>query len=78
MIYAVILTIAAFAYSYFSIRRMQKQMEKANKPNNQLDGSICDEGTSFTDIAGSPHVYGNIIWMGNVTTEPIKVKQKKK
>jgi hypothetical protein len=48
-------------------------MQKANQPKaSQLDGTIADEGVSFSSIAGSPHLYGNIVWKGNESTEAIK------
>jgi len=54
-------------------------MQKKAKPEiSQLDGSIADEGASFSDIAGSPHLYTNIVWIGDQSTSPIKVKQGKK
>ena len=62
-------------YSYTQMRKMQKK-NKA-KPN-QLDGTIADEGTSFCDIAGSPHMYGNITHIWGQTTTPIKSKGGKK
>lgn len=63
--------IATAIYTYVSMRKMQKK----NRQNaNQLDGTIADEGTSFSDIAGSPHMYGNITHMWGKTTTPIKSK----
>lgn len=62
-------------YSYYTMRKMQKK----NRPEpSQLDGSLADEGVSFSDIAGSPHLYGNIVWKGNESTTPIKSKGGKK
>ena len=62
-------------YSYYTMRKMQKK----NRPKpSQLDGSLADEGVSFSDIAGSPHLYGNIVWKGNESTTPIKSKGGKK
>lgn len=72
----ILLAIASFAYSYYMMRKMQKQ----NRPdaNSQLDGSIVDEGRSFSDIAGSPHLHPFITWMGNKSTQDIKKKGGKK
>ena len=63
--------IATAIYTYVSMRKMQK---KNRQSANQLDGTIADEGTSFSDIAGSPHMYGNITHMWGKTTTPIKSK----
>lgn len=63
--------IATAIYTYVSMRKMQK---KNRQSANQLDGTIADEGTSFSDIAGSPHMYGNITHMWGQTTTPIKSK----
>jgi len=70
LIYAAIaLALASAVYSYYTMRKMQK----ANQPKaSQLDGTIADEGVSFSSIAGSPHLYGNIVWKGNESTEAIK------
>ncbi|RZG63984.1 hypothetical protein EXE25_18130 [Acinetobacter bouvetii] len=65
------LMVATVAYSYYSIRKSQK---KNSASANQLDGTIADEGTSFSDIAGSPHMYGNITHMWGQRTEAIKSK----
>ena len=65
------LTAATAIYTYVSMRKMQK---KNRQSANQLDGTIADEGTSFSDIAGSPHMYGNITHMWGKTTIPIKSK----
>ncbi|MFH7767567.1 hypothetical protein [Acinetobacter sp. BSP-28] len=63
--------IATAVYTYVQMRKMQKK----NRQNaNQLDGTIADEGTSFSDIAGSPHMYGNITHLWGQTTTPIKSK----
>ncbi len=69
------LTAATAIYTYVSMRKMQK---KNRQSANQLDGTIADEGTSFSDIAGSPHMYGNITHMWGKTTTPIKSKGGKK
>lgn len=72
VIYAMLaLMVATVAYSYYSMRKMQK---KNSASANQLDGTIADEGTSFSDIAGSPHMYGNITHIWGQTTIPIKSK----
>ena len=70
VIYAAIaLAIASAAYTYYTMRKAQK---RNRAEPSQLDGSIADEGVSFSDIAGSPHLYGNIVWKGNESTTPIK------
>ena len=72
VLYAMLaLMVATVAYSYYSIRKSQK---KNSASANQLDGTIADEGTSFSDIAGSPHMYGNITHMWGQRTEAIKSK----
>lgn len=69
------ITLASAVYSYYSLKKAQKQ----NRPEpNQNNGTIADEGVSFSDLAGSPHVYTNITWQGNQLTEPIKSKGGKK
>ena len=76
VIYAMLaLMVATAAYSYYSMRKMQK---KNKQEANQLDGTIADEGTSFSDIAGTPDLHGNIVWKGNESTEAIKAKGGKK
>ncbi|WP_151690856.1 hypothetical protein [Acinetobacter junii] len=71
----VIVSLLSAVYSYYSIRKMQKK----NRPEaTQLDGSIADEGVSFSSIFGSPHIHGNIVWKGNESTEAIKSKGGKK
>lgn len=65
------LVIATAIYTYVSMRKMQK---KNRQSANQLDGTIADEGTSFSDNAGSPHVYGNITHIWGKSTTPIKSK----
>jgi hypothetical protein len=76
VIYAMLaLMVVTAAYSYHAMRKAQK---KNNQSVNQLDGTIADEGTSFSDIAGSPHMYGNITHMWGQTTIPIKSKGGKK
>lgn len=76
VIYAMLaLMVVTAAYSYYAMRKAQK---KNQQTANQLDGTIADEGTSFSDIAGSPHMYGNITHMWGQTTIPIKSKGGKK
>ena len=68
VIYAMLaLMVVTMAYSYYAMRKAQK---KNQQTANQLDGTIADEGVSFSDVAGSPHMYGNIthIW-GHATTD---------
>lgn len=75
ILFAALLSIAVGVYSYLQMRKMQKK----NKPKaNQLDGTIADEGTSFSDIAGSPHMYGNITHIWGQRTTAIKSKGGKK
>lgn len=74
-IVAIVLSVASAVYSYYTMRKMQKK----NRPEaTQLDGSIADEGVSFSSIFGSPHIHGNIVWKGNEDTDPIKSKGGKK
>lgn len=68
-------TIVTAVYTYMQMRKMQK---KNQQKANQLDGTIADEGSSFSDIAGSPHMYGNITHMWGQNTTPIKSKSGKK
>ena len=76
LIYAFLaVTAAMMVYTYISMRKMQK---KNRQSANQLDGTIADEGTSFSDVAGSPHMYGNITHLWGQTTTPIKSKGGKK
>jgi len=76
VIYAILaITVATAVYSYYTMRKMQKK----NRPEaSQLDGSLADEGVSFSSIFGSPHIHGNIVWKGNESTEAIKSKGGKK
>jgi hypothetical protein len=72
---AIVISLASAIYSYYNMRKMQKK----NRPEaTQLDGSIADEGVSFSSIFGSPHIHGNIVWKGNEDTDPIKSKGGKK
>ena len=72
LIYAFLAITAAMAvYTYVQMRKMQKK----NRPKpNQLDGTIADEGISFHDIAGSPHVHANITDIWGKSTQAIKKK----
>lgn len=76
VIYAILaITVATAVYSYYTMRKMQKK----NRPEaSQLDGSLADEGVSFSSIFGSPHIHGNIVWKGDLSTTPIKTKSGKK
>lgn len=75
VIAALVIALLSAVYSYYTIRKMQKK----NRPEpSQLDGSLADEGVSFSDIAGSPHMHGNITWFGDQDTRPIKSKGGKK
>lgn len=72
---ALVIALLSSAYSYYTMRKMQKK----NRPEpTQMDGSIADEGVSFSSIFGSPHIHGNIVWKGNEGTEAIKSKGGKK
>ena len=74
-IVAIVLSVASAVYSYYTMRKMQKK----NRPEpNQMDGSLADEGVSFSSIFGSPHIHGNIVWKGNESTTPIEAKGGKK
>lgn len=72
---SLVFSVAVGVYSYIQARKMQK---KNKREPSQLDGSIADEGVSFSDIAGSPHMYGNIVDKWGETTTPIKAKGGKK
>lgn len=70
-IIAAVIAIAMSIYSYVQMRKMQKK----NRPKpNQIDGTIADEGVSFCDIAGSPHIHPNITDLWNKKSEAIKQK----
>lgn len=75
LIVAALISLAVSVYSYIQMRKMQK---KNKREPSQLDGSIADEGVSFFDIAGSPHMYGNIVDKWGEATTPIKAKGGKK
>ncbi|MCO8058044.1 phage tail protein [Acinetobacter towneri] len=71
MAVAAVVALVFSVYSYIQMRKMQKK----NRPKpNQLDGTIADEGTSFCDIAGSPHVHANITDIWGKSTQAIKKK----
>lgn len=72
---SLVLSVATMIYSYYLTRKSGK---KNKIEPTQLDGSIVDEGQSFSDVAGSPHMYGFITWIGNQSSEPIKSKGGKK
>jgi len=62
VIAAAAVSLAVGIYTFLQMRKMQKK----NRPKpNQIDGTIADEGVSFCDIAGSPHVHPNITDLWN-------------
>lgn len=62
---------AVGVYNFLQMRKMQKK----NRPKpNQLDGTIADEGISFYDLAGSPHVHTNITDIWDKDAQAIKKK----
>ena len=67
------LATAVFAYQSASKAQKQNKMQPS-----QLDGSIAEEGVSFSDIAGSPHMFGNIVDIYGQRTTEIKAKAAKK
>lgn len=75
LIIAAVIGLFAGIYAYYTMRKMQKK----NRPEpSQLDGSLADEGASFSDIAGTPDLHGNIVLKVNESTEAIKAKGGKK
>lgn len=71
LIAAAAVSLAVGIYTFLQMRKMQKK----NRPKpNQIDGTIADEGVSFCDIAGSPHVHPNITDLWNKKSEAIKQK----
>ena len=71
LIAAAAVSLAVGIYTFLQMRKMQKK----NRPKpNQIDGTIADEGVSFCDIAGSPHVHPNITDLWNKKSEAIKKK----
>lgn len=75
LIAALVVSLVVGVYTFFQMRKMQK---KNKQTANQLDGSIADEGVSFSDIAGSPHMYGNITDIWGKRSVAIKQKGGKK
>lgn len=72
LIYATIaIALASAIYSVYQMRKMQK---KNGASASQLDGSLADEGQSFSDIAGSPHMYVNYVDKFGGRVEDIKTK----
>ena len=71
LIIAAVISLAVGVWNYI---QMRKQMKKNQQKANQLDGTIADEGTSFSDIAGSPHMHGNITHIWGQRTSAIKSK----
>ena len=65
------LMVATTAFSFYAMRKAQK---KNQQKSSQLDGTIADEGVSFSDVAGSPHMYGNITHIWGHATSDIKQK----
>lgn len=71
LIAAAVVSLAVGIYTFLQMRKMQKK----NQPKpSQIDGTIADEGVSFCDIAGSPHVHPNITDLWNKKSEAIKQK----
>lgn len=71
MAVAAVVALVFSVYSYIQMRKMQKK----NRPKaSQIDGTIADEGVSFFDIAGSPHIHPNITDLWNKKSEAIKQK----
>lgn len=71
IIAAAVVSLAVGIYTFLQMRKMQKK----NRPKpNQIDGTIADEGVSFCDIAGSPHIHPNITDLWNKKSEAIKQK----
>lgn len=65
------ISLAVGVYTFLQMRKMQKK----NQPKpNQLDGTIADEGISFYDLAGSPHVHTNITDIWDKDAQAIKKK----
>ena len=72
---AAALAVASAIYTYYTMSKAQK---RNRAEPSQLDGSLADEGVSFSDIAGSPHLHGNIVWKGDESSTAIKAKGGKK
>lgn len=75
LIIAAVISIAVGVWNYI---QMRKQMKKNQASADQTEGTIADEGASFSDIAGSPHMYGNITHLFGQRTKPIYSKSGKK
>ena len=76
IIYAFVAVFAALAI--YSIYAARKAAKKQGTSASQMDSSISKEGTSFVDLAGSPHMYGNMVAFWGQTTKAIKKKSGKK
>lgn len=72
-----IISILSAGYSYYLHRKNQKRQQQKQRAS-QIDGSIADEGTSFSDIAGTYPIYGVIVDKYGERTEEIRQKMKKK
>ena len=71
LIAAAAVSLVVGIYTFLQMRKMQKK----NRPKaGQIDGTIADEGVSFCDIAGSPHVHANITDIWDKSTQAIKKK----
>lgn len=71
-----IIAILTAGYSYYMHRKNRKRQQQQKV--SQIDGSIADEGTSFSDIAGTYPIYGVIVDKYGERTEEIRQKMKKK
>lgn len=69
-----VISVASAAYSFYLMRKQRKK----NKPvaQNQIDGSIADEGTSFTDIAGTYPIHMVIVDKYGERSEEIRERVK--
>lgn len=68
---ALVVALIGGTYAYLQSRKMQKK----NRPSpSQLDGTLAQEGVSFSSIDGSPHLGGNITLLWGQRTEAIKAK----
>ena len=68
---AFVIALLSAVYSVYQMRKMQK---KNGAAASQLDSSLADEGQSFSDIAGSPHMYVNYVDKFGERVEDIKTK----
>ena len=75
-----LLLLFPFFYGTYWLYKQYKNMFKQQQgvAPSQIDGTIVGEGTIRNDIAGSPHMYGNITDIWNQDTSAIKQKAKKK